>query len=272
MNETIIMDSSDITDKKRGLTGSTIKLIALVTMFIDHFGATIVEKYVMGMPPGQARNVWVIIYLIMRSIGRIAFPIYIFLLVEGLKYTRSRIKYLGRLIMFAFISEIPFDIALNIYDMNDIKNWRFIEFGYQNVFFTLACGFAAIMCIDAVFNKLNNQALNKEKKATDIVIKVVITLAIGAIFAYLAWLLKTDYSVFGVIAIIVMYLVRRKPIVAMGATCVTLAISSIIEIVALVDMALIAKYNGEKGMNIKWLFYLFYPVHLLILGLIKLWM
>ena len=69
-----------------------------------------------------------------------------------------------------------------------------------------------------------------------------------------------------------MYLVRRKPIVAMGATCVTLAISSIIEIVALVDMALIAKYNGEKGMNIKWLFYLFYPVHLLILGLIKLWM
>ena len=108
-------------EKAVGLSGSTLKLIAIVTMFIDHLGVVAFET--------QISN-YMVPYYIMRLIGRLAFPIFCFLLVEGFFHTRDVKKYALRLLVFAFISEIPFDLAFN----RQLFYWR-----HQNVFFHGKC-------------------------------------------------------------------------------------------------------------------------------------
>ena len=83
---------------RKPLTGYHLKLIALITMFIDHITVVLV-------PSGT-------VYLVLRGIGRISFPIYVFLIAEGCRYTSDRFKYAMRLGAFALISEIPYDLAL----------------------------------------------------------------------------------------------------------------------------------------------------------------
>ncbi len=137
------------TGKTKGISGSTVKIIAIVTMLIDHIGAVIVERYmgVTGMTAafetidnpiewGEIFGAKVYIvyfgYLLLRIIGRMGFPLFIFLLVEGFKYTHSKLQYAIRLAIFALISEIPFNLA--------ITNEIFAP-GYQSVFVTLLLGF-----------------------------------------------------------------------------------------------------------------------------------
>ena len=101
-----------------GISGFVLKMIAVITMLIDHTAATILERGLMGelsinFITEQNRLIWMGVYSIMRVIGRMAFPIYCFLLVEGFTYTRNRGKYALRLFLFAFISEVPFDLAFN---------------------------------------------------------------------------------------------------------------------------------------------------------------
>ncbi len=151
--------------KNGGITGSTLKIIAIVTMFIDHVGASLFEIYISRFlsPLGpeyceaaitsKAPWLWADwmgnivtvtnIDMMLRAIGRIAFPIFCFLLVEGFLHTRNVIKYLIRLLIFAFISDVPFDLAF----------FTEIGFGHQNVFFTLLLGVAALACIDFVRHK-----------------------------------------------------------------------------------------------------------------------
>ena len=103
---------------KTGITGSTLKIIAMVCMLIDHIGAVILERYLYAnglsyktmqmMVEGGFGNLQkvVIADLILRLIGRLAFPIFCFLLVEGFYYTSNRAKYVLRLFLFALISDI----------------------------------------------------------------------------------------------------------------------------------------------------------------------
>ncbi len=108
------------------LSGSDLKIIAVIAMFLDHLAATVLVRcLVTGVFWDQAA--WYEVYQVMRNIGRVAFPIYCFLLVEGFIHTSDRRKYALRLFLFALISEIPFDLAFNA---------QVLEFGYQNVFFT----------------------------------------------------------------------------------------------------------------------------------------
>lgn len=93
---------------------SVLKWIAVLTMVIDHVGAILF--------PDQ---IW------MRVIGRVAFPIYAYCLAEGFRYTSDYRRYLGRLALFAILSEIPFDLAF--YGVP-------FSFAHQNVFFTLTLG------------------------------------------------------------------------------------------------------------------------------------
>ena len=89
--------------KQQGISGYWLKVIAVISMLIDHTSAVILEQI-----PGLENPAF-----LMRIIGRLAFPIYCFLLVEGFYHTRSRAKYAGRLFLFALISEVPFDLAFS---------------------------------------------------------------------------------------------------------------------------------------------------------------
>ena len=123
----------------RVFTSSSLKLIAVITMFIDHFGATVMGQAVLRLPAVKAdaglyQNM-LLLYRLIRYIGRIAFPIFCFLLVEGFIYTRDVKKYAGRLLLFALLSEFPFDLAL--------KQGVFAPRS-QNVYFTLFFGLLAM--------------------------------------------------------------------------------------------------------------------------------
>jgi len=107
-----------------------LKTIASVSMLIDHIGAVFYAP------------------LFFRWIGRVAFPIYAFLIAQGCKYTKNINKYLFRLGIFALISEIPFDLAFNSMSQNLCSNINFLR--YTNIFYTLFLGVACI----AVYEKL----------------------------------------------------------------------------------------------------------------------
>ncbi len=233
---------------KAGVTGSTLKWVAIILMAVDHIGAGILENFVLNAwgrsPIGyHFAGQWEAIYgvdLLIRFIGRPAFPIFCFLLAEGFCHTHDVKKYAVRLGIFALVSEIPFDLAL----WNQVPDWR-----YQNVFFTLLIGLLALALV--------------RRYGTNMVLKVLI-LAAGAV---LAELLHTDYGAFGVLFIGILYLLRdnRKLQCAVGAAC------CLWELTAPLAFLLIWRYNGERGRQPRWLFYWFYPAHLLLYYVIGAW-
>ncbi len=242
-----------------GLSGSTLKLIAVITMLIDHIGATVFARMIITgsyrFGPGHTAVVedhaaLYMVYTTMRLVGRIAFPIYCFLLVEGFQKTRNVKKYALRLGAFALVSELPFDLAFNA---------KVLEFGYQNVFFTLFLGLLAMMAVDWVTKRswTENRVLN------DVLRYGLAALAIGA-GGMAAMALRTDYGATGVACIMILYVTRRKKPVQMAAG----AVSFFWEVPAPLAFLPIAFYNGKRGLNLKYLFYVFYPAHLLILYLV----
>lgn len=212
-------------------------------MFIDHVGAAVIARVL--MTGGGSAELYRV-YLAMRDIGRIAFPIFCFLLVEGFEHTRDRRKYALRLFLFALLSEIPFDLAFSS---------KVLEFGYQNVFFTLFIGLLTIMAFHAV----------EERKEWHPLLRCL--LLAGIVFAGMggAWLLRTDYDAKGVMCILLLYFFRRSRGLQILVGCLAFFWW---ELPALVAFIPIAFYNGKRGWNIKYFFYLFYPVHLLLLYLI----
>lgn len=245
--------------KRRGISGSSLKIIAVFTMLVDHFAAGVLGRYlsIAGLGSLDAENAAMVqqwlqqhadlygIYMGMRMVGRIAFPIYCFLLVEGFEHTSSRMKYAMRLLAFAVISELPFDLLFK---------GRVLEFGYQNVFFTLFLGLAAMIGMDLV----------KEKFGSSQVLMTLLDVVVIAACMMAAKFLRTDYAAIGVVCIVVIYLSRKKKALQIGAGCLVF----LWEITAPLAFIPIAFYNGKRGWNLKYFFYLFYPVHLLLLYLL----
>lgn len=139
---------------RKGISGSTIKIIAVAAMLIDHIAAAVLMRQIVAngfMEVAESGKVTDIMnwlmengvlyygYTAMRMIGRLGFPIFCFLLVEGFQRTRNVKKYALRLAAFALISEIPFDLAFK---------GEFFFIGYQNVYFTLLLGLLALCGID----------------------------------------------------------------------------------------------------------------------------
>ena len=241
---------------KRGITGSTLKLIALAAMLIDHIGAVILEPVIFqsasaynGLMVGT--DLLYIDQILRLTIGRIAFPIYCFLLIEGFQKTSNRCRYAGRLLLFAIVSEVPFDLAI-------ADTW--LSTNYQNVFFTLFLGFVVMIGVEKV------KEFNLSKWITGI-------LGIGILFAGMlaADLLNTDYGGYGVLCIAVLYFFRgdrKKQILAGSIAFVAgdyLYHGSLTELLAPLGFIPVAFYNGERGLKLKYVFYLFYPIHLLVL-------
>lgn len=229
----------------KGVTGFTLKMIALCTMFVDHFAATMLEGFMEG-------ELWQqIIYWGLRGVGRMAFPIYCFLLVEGFCHTKNIRKYLIRMFIFALASELPFDLAFNY---NHKYFWK-----SNNVFFTLFLGLAAITLLDLY-----------KRNRTKLHMWAVILLSAVTIIAFAAlaeFVLFTDYGGAGVLAIVLIYYFHNNKALGFSLAVVALFLfASVTELPAIAMLPVIIFYNGERGRQVKYVFYAFYPVHLLLLA------
>ncbi len=216
------------------LDGTMLKLIAMVSMVIDHVGDNFF--------PGQT---W------MRIIGRIAMPIFAFFIAEGFLHTRDRKKYLLRMGLFALVSELPFDLLT--------AGW--VDFGHQNVMCTF---FLAILALTAY------ERITRDRHTPG-----QIALGIGAVllFMVLAVILATDYSLYGVGLVFVFYMLRGEKLWLRnlsGMLFHLLTRNVGIYIFGLLGFLPLFLYNGKKGRGLKWLFYVFYPGHMLILWILKL--
>ena len=176
----------------------------------------------------------VFLYDLMRLVGRLAFPLFCFLLVEGFLHTSNVKKYALRLALFALVSEVPFDLAVfgTLFDPK-----------HQNVFFTLLIGLLVMIAADRF----------REKVWVQVVIYAA-GMAAGL-------LLQTDYGYKGVLLIIILYIFRyeRKTQALAGALTISW------ELTAPLAFLPILAYNGKRGLSMRYFFYWFYPVHLLIL-------
>jgi len=215
-----------------------LKIIACITMFIDH------SRYLLPTRP-----------MFMSYIGRLAFPIFAFQAVEGYAHTKNFPKYILRLLIFAIISQIPY--------------YLYLGKTTPNVMFTLAIGLLCIYIYD----------LLKDCKLAFLPIFIPVII--------LAHKINTDYSYYGIIIMLIFYIFKNKKII-MTISFIIITIVFFItyyklyyinilainpQIIMLIICTLTAiipclLYNGKQGPKIKYLFYLFYPLHLAFLFLL----
>lgn len=222
----------------------------MITMFIDHTRATLFL--------GSSRTMEITRQVI-YGIGRLAFPLFVYLLVDGFYRTRSRERFFARLLIFAAISEVPFDLH---------RFHRILSFDKQNVMWTLLFGFGAIWLIEGIRENF------KEKARLAILLQVLVSL-VAVAFGYFA---HTDYGYVGVGCVLIMYFCRKaEPLFPVGypvradmmgyiAGVMLLLIVNEMEITALLGILLLWNFKGKPGPRIpKPIGYGFYPLHLLLL-------
>lgn len=231
-------------------TTAHLKYIAIIAMLLSHISQT-GFLYMLGADYYQIAGTFTLI-------GRIAMPIFCFFTVQAVIFTKDIKKYFTRMLLFALVSEVPFDLAFREAPVY----WE-----SQNVIFTLLIGAIAIYLIDLIW-KSDNHPL----------VKFIAILLVACIMPILANVMRTDYSSKGVIAIILMYLARNSKVL----TCIAILIGFYFEFimpggftamtygVVYLSIPLILLYNAQKGKQNRWVFYIFYPTHLFILYLLKL--
>ena len=210
----------------KGINTFTLKVIALLAMLCDHLGHALFPELI-----------------ILRIIGRISFPIFAYVLVEGFYYTRDVNKYMLRLGVIALLSEIPFDL---------MASQKILEFGHQNVFFTLFLGILMLYLMSRMVNPL-------------------LQFAYAGIAMMAAEFLKTDYRYFGILIILWFYYWRsNKWVKYLGVAAIMLLFKGWTGYFTALALVPIALHNGKRGPNLKWIFYIFYPAHALVIGLLSL--
>ena len=220
----------------KGLTQNQIKLLACAAMFCDH---AIKAWRIYG--PARV--------ILSQLFGRIAFPIFCFFLAEGFFHTKDRRKYLLRMIFFAVLSEVPFNLA--IYH----TAWHP---QYLNTLWSLSLGMAMFLCLSAIETRQN----------MSFTLSVVLRGLVIAGFAAAAHYLHVDYRARGLLAMaFAYYLCKRRPgSLAAFWESVCLNLNRFSNPAAFFSLIPLHFYNGERGRaKLKYFFYFFYPAHLLFL-------
>lgn len=268
---------------------ASLKHIAILSMLIDHLTQHLY------LPIAEAKGVSELAMtpvLLVGSliIGRIAFVLFAYTCSLSVMYSKSIRKYLLRLFIFCFISEIPYDLS---------SYGTFFDLTAQNVFFTLFLGtLTIVLCnlIDAKIKNNENSTNNENGKYNKELPAEILKLIVFIMTMMCAYVLNSDYGAAGVLLIYLMYRNRadsKKMIIfafipfmiLLGIetwfketggvitdivdtifTCLGCAIT---EIAGLIGFNFISNYNHERGKQLnKWLYYIFYPAHLLIIAII----
>ena len=221
------------------LSGSVLKTLAVVCMLIDHIGVLLHPDHILLFTVFGKQ---ITLYWLMRLIGRLTFPIFAFLIAEGYTHTHSRVRYGASLLIFAILSEIP-------YDLFRFGSWFII--GKQNVFFTLFLGYLGI----CAYEKWRDRWF----------------LRVGSVLVLLAaaYFLHSDYSVSGFCLIMLMYALRDRELLRDVGGLMILS-TNWKSGLAFIPLAFYNEKRGFiKGPVLKYAFYLIYPLHLLALYFIK---
>ena len=246
---------------KKGISQEGLKLIACLTMLIDHIGYELISPLccnavISGSVTFLAAEDLHRLYYLCRCVGRIALPIFAFLIVEGVHRTRNRKQYALRLALGTLIAEIPYDLMV----MGEFVGNK------QSVMVTLLLGFCAVLAME---------------KCAALAWKPVVVIP----FAVLAELLNGDYGWSGVVLVALFELSRYTPRRNLVRFCGMLVLGHYasgmilelgnftipIQALAALSMFFIGAYDGRKltkSKTAQWAFYLFYPVHMLILWFI----
>ncbi len=242
------------------ITSAVLKITALVTMTLDHIG------HMFAIPLLYVTTPVPMLYYVLRTVGRVAFPLYAFMLSEGCRHTQNVKKYLLRMAVFAAVSEIPFNLVCG-------KTLSYPE--GQNVFFTLFLGLCACYIV---------RLLEENGKS------ILWSIPVTALLCASAFVLSTDYAWYGVLFVWLCSVTHKlQP----ALRCAILAVGLLliaqpwevfshpgVQVYAsncarqffgsIVALPLILLYNGQKG-NLrmhKYFFYAYYPAHLLLLWLL----
>ncbi len=233
-----------------GLTSNMLRILAMAFMICDHLWAKVI--------PG---NDW------MTYVGRMTFPIFAFMISEGFIHTSNLKKYILRLLAFAVISEIPFNLFYG-------GSWFYPY--HQNVLFTLLFGLLAIMLIDKA--KKNRDAKTIVKSAL-----LVILLGIASFICFV------DYGFWGFLIVVMFYVFRNFPFAWLAQLAAMIIINCVLfegqfivvdlfgksfefatQGFAIFSLIPIWLYGGRKGKSSKIMqygFYAFYPLHMIIIYL-----
>lgn len=219
------------------MSSFVLKIIAITAMLFDHLGYVVFGRF-----------------SFMNYIGRLAFPIFAFGVSEGFKYTKDLKKYFIRLSIFAIISQLPYMLFSNVIGSNTFT---------LNILFTLILGLFAI----TVYEKIDNKYLG---------FLFVVLLSVISHFGHF------DYGWFGIAVIFIFHIFKDKKVL-MNLTFIIFTVinyiynyvtTSRIEYIFIIifcclSLIPINLYNGKKGKDIKYLLYVFYPLHLVILYLLN---
>ncbi|MBR5614713.1 MAG: hypothetical protein IKW64_05375 [Clostridia bacterium] len=219
------------------LSNNQLKMIAIVTMTVDHIGSYILKEF-----------------LILRIIGRLAYPIFAYMIAEGCKYTKNRKKYLGMMSVLAFAYQTVF--------------FAVTKSLHQCILVTFSLSIALIYIIDYARAKRSTQS------------KALVLLAFLTVFLMTETVPRhfnnigfdVDYRFFGVLVPIAVYVVDswRDKLFMFAFSLVLLAgYFGGIQWFSLLTVPLLAVYNERRGKaNLKYFFYIYYPLHLAVIYLI----
>ncbi len=237
-----------------GLSGNALKAIAILTMTIDHLA--------WALWPGYDTHWWV---LCLHAVGRITAPIMWYMIAEGYHYTRDRKKYALRLLGFAFVSHFAYNFNAGIplvpFSTGEI-------FNQTSVMWALFLGLVTLMLFDVPQEKISNP------------LKYLLFIGI-CVLAFPA-----DWSCVAVLAVCCIASYRSnfaKQMVAMVLCvacyavvyCIFLdVVYGLLQLCVVLSVPFLAMYNGKRGKArwMKWFFYIYYPLHLTLIGLLRVWL
>ena len=225
--------------KKFGLTNNQLKIIAMLAMLSDHIDKELLPQYP-----------------VLQIIGRLAFPIFAYMIAEGCFYTKNKMRYFLTVALLGVGCQAVYLVAEHSF--------------YQNILITFS------LSIILIFS-LENFRIKREKISASILFSTV--LVVFAICVVMPFALKEqgfqiDYSIFGVLLPVAVFYApdkSRKLVYTFGMLILLSNSIGGIQWFSLLSVPLLALYNQKRGKyNIKPLFYIFYPAHLVVIYLISL--
>ena len=221
------------------LNNNQLKIIAMVTMLIDHIGV------------GLFSNV-----LFFRIIGRISFPIFAYMIAEGCTYTRKRASYLGKIALLGVGCQLVYAIAMQDF--------------YQGILITFSLSILTIYAIDGLLR--NSNAASAGIVVATLGAVVFLTMIAPEIWKKYGF--GVDYGILGVLFPVAVYYAKEKRGKLMATVLMMLSMGvglGGVQWYAFLAFPFLLVYNGKRGTrNLKYLFYIFYPSHLVLIYLLGL--